>query len=395
LPQEIAALRTSELETDVNQLLFQIEAAARKTSAEKLLETEAAKRIAAPTVAQIEAVYAANRASFEGKSEAEAKKVVTNYLRGEAEEKAVADFATTLRTKYKITRGVDVNSPALKPADVLVTVGGKTVTAANFNERLKPLEFNLRQKAYYFELDALEDTAFSALILLEAEATNTPPEDVIRREITEKTVGMTREEQTKVVVALGEKLKAKYPVKILLAAPQPPVLKISADDDPSRGNAAAPVTVVMFTDFQCPVCAAVHPIVNEVLKNYPATKVRFVVRDFPLTSIHENAFRAAEAAGAANAQGKFFEYIDVLYQNQKALDDASLKKHAAGIGLNTVKFNADFTSGKFAAEIRKDLQDGKFYGINGTPTIYVNGIVVSDLTAEALKSQIERALAKK
>ena len=123
-------------------------------------------------------------------------------------------------------------------------------------------------------------------------------------------------------------------------------------------------------------------------------KIRFVVRDFPLETIHANAFQAAQAANAANAQGKFFEYTELLYNNQNSLDNASLKEFAGKLGLDRKKFDADLDSGKYAAEIRKDMADGESYGVRSTPTIFVNGVMVRDFSEEGFKKAIERALKK-
>jgi len=123
-----------------------------------------------------------------------------------------------------------------------------------------------------------------------------------------------------------------------------------------------------------------------------ADKIRFVVRNYPLESIHENAFRAALAAHAAHAQGKFFEYIEILYNNQNNLDDVSLKKYAAQIGLNQKQFDLDLGSGKFAAVVRQDLKDGTSHGVASTPTVYVNGVKVRANSAQGFRRAIERAL---
>jgi protein-disulfide isomerase len=190
-----------------------------------------------------------------------------------------------------------------------------------------------------------------------------------------------------------KQLFAKYKVKMLAPEPVPVAHDVSVDDDPASGKPTAPVTVIMFSDFQCSACAATHPVLKKVLGEY-GDKVRFVVRDFPLESIHENAFRAALAANAARVQGKFFEYTEILYRNQDKLDEASLKKYAAELGLNLKQFELDFTSEKTAAEVRKDMADGRKYGIGGTPTIYVNGVKVNRLGPDAFRHAIDRALAK-
>jgi protein-disulfide isomerase len=129
------------------------------------------------------------------------------------------------------------------------------------------------------------------------------------------------------------------------------------------------------------------------LKVY-ADKIRFVVRDFPLTQIHKNAFQAALAANAADAQGKFFEYVEILYQNQAKLDDESLIQYASRLGLDLKRFEADLKSKKFAPDVERDLADGKTYGITGTPTIYVSGVKIRTFSVENIKRAIERALKK-
>jgi protein-disulfide isomerase len=149
----------------------------------------------------------------------------------------------------------------------------------------------------------------------------------------------------------------------------------------------------MFSDFQCPACGRTHPVLKQVLAEY-GDKVRFAVRDFPLENIHENAFQAALAANAARTQGKFFEYADVLYRNQEALDKASLVKYAGELGLNVKQFELDFSDAKAANEIRKDQADGRSYGIGGTPAIFVNGVKVQRLSADAFRRAIDRALSK-
>jgi protein-disulfide isomerase len=174
--------------------------------------------------------------------------------------------------------------------------------------------------------------------------------------------------------------------------PEPPVQNVSTAGGATRGNPTAPVTIVVFTDFQCPYCAAAHPILEEIAQSY-GDRVRLVVRDFPLVQ-HENARKAAEAADAANAQGKFFEYADILFKNQSALDVPSLKKYATQLGLDRAKFDAALDNGTYAEKVAKDLSDGQFYAIENTPTIFVNGVRITDVTAVGIRAAVDRALAK-
>jgi protein-disulfide isomerase len=200
---------------------------------------------------------------------------------------------------------------------------------------------------------------------------------------------LREQDQRRLEFELSERLRKNANVRWLMSEPAQPVQNVSIDDDPARGGANAPVTIVEFTDFQCPACAAMHPVLEEVLKSY-GDKVRFVVRDFPLNQ-HENAAKAAEAANAANEQGKFFEYIALLFQRQKALDIPSLKKYASELGLDRTRFDAALDRGKYAAEVQRDIEDGEMYGVGSTPTIFINGVQLKVLTAEGLRDAIDRA----
>ena len=119
---------------------------------------------------------------------------------------------------------------------------------------------------------------------------------------------------------------------MFLAKPEPPVYSISIDNQPVKGNPSAPVTIVEFTDYQCPSCANLQPAVELLMKEF-GDKVRLAARDFPLPK-HAYAFKAAEAAEAAREQGKYWEYAALLYSNQTALAVEDLKKYAGQLGLD-------------------------------------------------------------
>jgi protein-disulfide isomerase len=202
---------------------------------------------------------------------------------------------------------------------------------------------------------------------------------------------LQNEDRQRLEKALSDRLRKNAQIKWLISEPAAPVQVISVDDDPSTGPANAPVTIVEFTDFQCPACAAMHPVLNEVLKSY-GDKVHFVVRDFPLNQ-HQWARKAAEAANAARAQGKFFEYAALLFQRQKALDVPSLKKYASELGLNRAKFDSELDNGIYAGEVQHDVSDGEMYGVGSTPTIFINGVMLRVLSAESLREAIDHAAA--
>lgn len=388
----LAEARKHALADLVTDHLLEAEATAQKTTVEKMMDGVKAK-VPAPTRAEIEAVYNANRGSLDGKTLEEVRPQIIQYLRREPEGKAIQSFLDSLQTKYNVKFGRDVNSPDLKPFEMIVSMTGKSVSAQEFAVAASRDETAVREQIYDIVKEALDSLIIDSLVVVEAKATGMDAGEFLAREVSNKMKDYTEEEREMLMDAVKVKLFAKYPVKYALKEPPVTVQDISVDDDPVQGNTAAPVTVVMFSDFQCSACAGTHPRLKKLLAGY-GDKVRLVVRDYPLTSIHQNAFEAALAANAARAQGKFFEYIDILYRNQNALDTASLKKYAADLGLNTKQFELDLASEKNAAEVRKDMEDGKKYGVSGTPTIFVNGVKVRGLSTGAFRSAIDRALKK-
>ncbi len=392
-PKTLAEKRKTLLDDQIAETLLEIEAATRNIPVEKLIETEVSSKVTQPTDEQVKAIYEVNRAQIGDKTLEEVRPQIVAFLRRDPEQKAYNNLFTQLRAKYKITFGKDVNAPNVKPSEVFATVGTKTITVKDYDERNKPKIADFEGNFYDQIKVELDEVLFNTLVSAEAKSQNIGAGDLIAREITDKMREFSDAERENLESGLRNKLFAKYAVKILLEEPKPFVQSISTDDDPAQGNANALVTIVMFSDFQCPACSSVHPVLKNVTAGY-GDKVLFVVRDFPLTTIHKNAFRAALAANAANAQGKFFEYTEVLYKNQENLDDESLKKYAAQLGLNIKQFALDLENKKFADEIRKDMADGKIYGISGTPTIYVNGVKIRILSAASFKNAIDKALKK-
>lgn len=393
MPKKIADSRLELLEVQVIDTLAEIESGARKITFEKLFELEVKAKVPDPTDKQVQEVYDANRAALGNRTLAEARQQIVDFLRTEPEQKVFATFVAALKTKYKTTNGKDVNAPNLAPADILATVNGKPITSEMFENKNKVALFELKANIYDALKYELNKALLSVLVTVEAKSLGIEPYQLIAREITDKLRDYSDDERDELESGLRRKLAAKYKPQFMYTEPAPLTFSIATDGNPSRGEATAPVTVVMFSDFQCSACAAKHPILKRVLAEY-GNQVRFVVRDYPLQTIHKDAYNAALAANAAAAQGKFFEYAELLYQNQSALDLASLKKYAASLGLNPQKFELDFQSEKTAADVKKDIADGKLLGINGTPSIYVNGVRVRYMTADGFREAIDRALKK-
>jgi len=170
----------------------------------------------------------------------------------------------------------------------------------------------------------------------------------------------------------------------------------SSDDDPVKGDSNAPVTIIEFSDFECPFCARFFTdTLPQIQAKYIDTgKVKFVYRDFPL-SIHDNAQKAAEAAECAYDQGKFWEYHDLLFENQRSLTITSLKSYASQLSLDQSTFDSCLDSGKNAQEVKDDFQAGVNAGVSGTPAFFVNGVSLSGAQPfSAFEQVIEAELAK-
>ena len=177
---------------------------------------------------------------------------------------------------------------------------------------------------------------------------------------------------------------SKLELKLLqnqLPTGQPtPIVKISADDDPVIGDPNATISIIEFSDFQCPFCARFHiQTLPSILEEYvDQGKVKLVFRDFPIQNIHPNALPASVAAECANEQGKFKEMHDKLFDNQQEWSGLEMTKtvllfsqYALEIGVEQEIFDSCLTSGKYIEEIRNDLKDGRDYGVSGTPGFFI------------------------
>jgi protein-disulfide isomerase len=205
----------------------------------------------------------------------------------------------------------------------------------------------------------------------------------------------TAEADVRVEVATAERdaiRRIATTAQIHVDVPQRPRQNIPIEHSPSTGPRDAKVTLVEFGDFECPPCGRMSRVVEEALQPYE-TRVRYVFRQFPLT-MHPFAWKAAEAALAANAQGKFFPYERILFANQKQLDVASLKRYASEAGLDRKRFDDDLDSGRFARNVIEDKHDGARAGVRGTPMFFINGALLPDegYSMEGMRKALESAL---
>jgi protein-disulfide isomerase len=201
---------------------------------------------------------------------------------------------------------------------------------------------------------------------------------------------LTTEEEKKISNAYAEQLRKTANLSIYLTAPLSPVFRIAIDDQPTRGNASARVTVVQFTDFECAYCAHQYQELEKLITQYQ-NRVKFVIKDFPLSE-HASAFRAAEAAEAAREQGKYWEYVAQLYRNQSSFQPEKLREFARAVGLDLLKFNLALDRGHYSANVQRDIDDGNKLGLNTAPVFFVNGKRLPDSSVDTLRLAIIAAL---
>ncbi|MCP3143775.1 thioredoxin domain-containing protein [Pyxidicoccus xibeiensis] len=313
------------------------------------------------------------------------------------------------------------------PDTVVATFGdGQKITYKELNERIQEPLANLEKQKHQLRKRGLDGMVTEKLVDAEAKKRGITQEQFLKAEIDDKVQappeerikevfdgakgqlppGSTYEQMKPQIVdfltqqpkqeraqALFAELRKTANVQVTLPEPPraPAERKQVAATGASKGKEGAPVTIVEFSDFECPFCSRANPAVDQVMKEY-GDKVRVVFRHFPL-DFHKKAPKASEAALCAGDQGKFWEMHDALFANQQKLDVPDLKKHAADLKLDSAKFDKCLDSGEKAAVVQADLADGKKAGVTGTPAFFINGILLSGAQPfEEFKSIIDEEL---
>jgi protein-disulfide isomerase len=283
------------------------------------------------------------------------------------------------------------------PNTVLATIGAHPVTLGEVDRKVAVQLYDLRKQA----LDNIID---EYLVQRAAERAGVKPDEYVDQQVRSHIARVTPREaeqfygehkaqldaqtggrpfsqiEPRLVAALQrqrdqdaqkqliQKLRAENQIAVLLQAPR---VSVASAGHPSIGGRSAPVTIVEFSDFQCPFCRAAENSLKQVRQKY-GDQVRLVYMDFPL-GFHPHAMDAARAARCAADQDKFWQFHDALFLDQKKLDPDNLQQTAAKLGLDRAKFNACFTNDKQNAGIRQDMAEGNSLGVTGTPTFFING----------------------
>jgi protein-disulfide isomerase len=292
---------------------------------------------------------------------------------------------------------------AAKDDRVAATIGNAKITYAELDQRAASKLVRLKTQEYDIRKQTLDELIDEQLLNDEAKKRGITREELETAEIASKATEPTDEEAKayfdanpprggvefeKVMgrvkafmkrkaegdarLALITRLRADAGVEVML---EPLRFDVSMDDDPTYGPKDAPITIVEFSDFQCPYCSRVNPALEQVKETY-GDKISLTFRDFPLP-MHPEAPKAGEASHCADEQGKFWEYHDKLFENQRALKDENLKAYAAELALDGDAFAKCLDSGKYADDIVKDKADGEMAGVSGTPAFFINGVFLN------------------
>jgi protein-disulfide isomerase len=304
----------------------------------------------------------------------------------------------------------------------LATVGGRSITRAEVEARMKPKLVEIENQRYEVLREGLDEIISEEVIKQEAKARGVTVEVLEEQEVVKKASAPTNDEikqvyeenkealnnapfdtakpyivdvlkQQNVAERKNEfvnELRTKYKAQVALRAP---VVEVGTGGRPSRGGGPnAPVTIIEFSDYECPYCKRATPTVEKVLTTY-GDKIRFVHRDFPL-SFHQHAQPAAEAARCAEAQGKFWEYNQKLFASED-LSTEKLKAMAKEVGLDPKKFDECVDKQQFKDAVARDQADGSAVGVTGTPAFFINGRMLSGAQPfEKFKEVIDEELAQ-
>lgn len=311
--------------------------------------------------------------------------------------------------------------------EVLATIGSEQITIADVRARaggqLDQIEANYRRQRTRFVESMLQSMVRERTLMAEAEKQGKTVERMVLEEAggsfepndveigawyednRARVGGRTLEQARPQIVNMlstqrrreaTEKLEARLnrelDVKIHL---EPYRVTLNNEGAPTAGKADAAVTLVEFSDFQCPFCARFVPTLKQIEANY-GDRVKIVYRQYPIASLHPNAFKAAEASLCANEQGKFWQIHDLMFQEQAQLSVRELKVMANRLGMDQSKFDACLDSGRYAEQIQNDLAEGGRAGMTGTPALFVNGIEIPGgaVPYETVARAIDQELAR-
>jgi len=301
---------------------------------------------------------------------------------------------------------------------LVAEINGQKLTRADLEQKQAAKLLQSRYQYYLAEHEAVNQLIEEHLLEMEAHREHLTVEQLLDREVTSKVKEPTEDQlqvfyeglqssepyaavREKIVatirqIRLGkaraaylESLRSQASVRIALA---PPEAEVAVDNAPRRGPQDAPVVIVEFADYECPYCQRIHPELKKLQEEF-AGKVALAFKDFPLP-MHPQAEKAAEAGRCAAQQGKFWEFHDALFDNNRKLEPTQLKEYARNLKLDAARFDQCLDAGEQAVAVRKDFAEGQRLGLTGTPSFFINGHFLSGAVKyDTLREVVDQQLA--
>ena len=415
----VATARREALRFLLDDRLLKLEAAKRKTTPKELWYSEVVSKVGEPSAAEIDATIAGRPERFRSP---EGRAIAAGVATEKRERERARAFFSELDQRYQVTVPVDVAAEPL-PAGTIATIGGTKLTAKELAPELDAAAADARTRSFSDLDGSLEELIDTRLVEAEAASRKLTKEQLLSAEVESKIArpteadlrahftknrrlfppdfessqeeiawayfGMKKGELEKELYA---RLRKGHTIRKLVTPPTPIARKLPGGGH-ARGDAKSKALLVEWGDFQCPPCGRVAELLEEVLPAY-GDRVRSVFHHAPLR-IHPFAQKAAEAALAADAQGKFFPYAKLLFERQRALAVPDLVRYAGEIGLDVEKFRKDLESGRFAKDVAWERRLGKRVGVRGTPGLFLNGVPLEPdvWSPEELRKRLDAALA--
>lgn len=421
LTKSLGRARQKQLDLLINGHLLDREANARETTTANLLQQEVVAKTATPTHEEALAFYQTHRLRFPGDF-ARWKDQILQHLNQTRQGEAAQTLAEELRANAEVD--IYVQAPRLSDVEgdaneILAMVEGHTITRGDVDQGLTHVLSLVQQQIHGRRREALARAIEKKLIELEAEKRNMSITSILEAEVLPQVASVTEEDlvrfctqnQNQIAADLrdprdrdavfrylttmrtraaesefAKRLRENASIEMYLEETPRPVYDIAVDDQPSVGDADAPHTLVVFTDFECRRCAQLHESLRLLLEQHEH-RVKVVSRDFPLSQ-HPRAMAAAIAAEAAREQGRYWEFAQRLFEHPTKLEDQDLRIHAADLDLDLDAFDAAIQSDAVAQRVRDDRNEGLRLGIRSTPVVFLNGRPLDDHTHQGLKEAL-------
>ena len=419
LAQKLSALlgdrlkaRLDVIQVAVQGQLIEKEAMRRGMTSEELLDQEVHSQVPEPKEVEVQKEFLSKPEAYG--EDLELVRMKSSHLA----RRFIESLARV--TPHEILIDLGSDKIDFDPLEVVATVGEEKILWRDVSERLEDLDFEYSWKGYTLRIDALNRHLNDRLLEVEASRKKLSLRELLQQDVYSKFNGVSEEDcqefyqmnRTRIVgeydqirdqiedhlvqrriqileASYAEDLRRNAGVEIFIREPQPPVHVIDVEGRASIGPEEAEVTIVEFIDFQCTRCRELSGFVEKVQELYP-DRVRLVMCNSPLRSVHANALGAALAAEAARKQGKYWQYLHLLFESQDSLDDEVLESLALELKLDLDRFLLDMRSIECNRIVSEDIEEATRLGIDRTPVIFINGRRIEDKSWEGILTALQR-----